>query len=123
VAGKDINEVIRRRGERPSVIYVHCNYLSPDARIPPNGTVRLLPRATHAAFRSTRRIRSATSSPAASASPQSAPIALASNPDLSILAEMRFVHARHSDVSGAALLRMATHAGPRPLDGPTKPAA
>jgi cytosine/adenosine deaminase-related metal-dependent hydrolase len=36
---------------------------------------------------------------------------LASNPDLSILEEMRFVHQRHPDLDGAALVRMGTQSG------------
>src|SRR5262249_1272892 len=40
---------------------------------------------------------------------------LASNPDLDMLAEARFVHRRYPDVSGATLLRMATLAGAEAL--------
>jgi cytosine/adenosine deaminase-related metal-dependent hydrolase len=40
---------------------------------------------------------------------------LASNPDLDILAEARFVHERYPDVPGATLLRMATLRGAQAL--------
>lgn len=40
---------------------------------------------------------------------------LASNPDLDILAEARFVHARHPDFPGEQLLRMVTIAGAEAL--------
>lgn len=40
---------------------------------------------------------------------------LASNPDLDLLAEARFVHHRHPDFPGDALLRMATLAGAEAL--------
>jgi cytosine/adenosine deaminase-related metal-dependent hydrolase len=40
---------------------------------------------------------------------------LASNPDLGMLAEMRFVHRHHPDVPGEALLRMATLSGAEAL--------
>jgi cytosine/adenosine deaminase-related metal-dependent hydrolase len=40
---------------------------------------------------------------------------LASNPDLDVLAEARFVHAKHPDVPGDVLLRMATLSGAEAL--------
>ncbi len=40
----------------------------------------------------------------------------ASNPDLSLLAEMRFCARTHADVSGAKLLELATLAGARALE-------
>src|SRR5205814_8406147 len=40
---------------------------------------------------------------------------LASNPDLDLLAEMRFVHQRHPDFPGDALLRMGTLSGAEAL--------
>jgi cytosine/adenosine deaminase-related metal-dependent hydrolase len=87
-------------------LYVHCNYLSVST-IPPDDVV-YCPR-THAAFRhpphpfrrfldNGARVSLGTDS-------------LASNPDLDVLAEARFVHARHSDFPGALLLRMATLSG------------
>ena len=40
---------------------------------------------------------------------------LASNPDLNVLAEARFLHGRYPNVSGSALLRMATLSGAEAL--------
>src|SRR5262249_58694266 len=40
---------------------------------------------------------------------------LASNPDLGLLAEARFIHAEYPDVPGTALLQMATLSGAEAL--------
>ena len=86
-------------------LFVHCNYLPMETPIPPHATIVYCPR-THAAFghpphpfreflkRGVRVVLGTDS--------------LASNPDLDILAEARFVHARHPDLPGATLLRMIT---------------
>jgi cytosine/adenosine deaminase-related metal-dependent hydrolase len=93
-------------------LYVHCNYLSPNAPIPTSGTVVYCPR-THAAFGHPphpfrafleRGVRVALGTDS-----------LASNPDLSVLAEARFLHARYPDLPGATLLRMATLSGAEAL--------
>lgn len=99
-----------RRAKHP--VYVHCNYLSADAPFLSAGTVVYCPR-THAAFghpphpfrdflRKGIRVALGTDS-------------LASNPDLDVLAEVRFVHGRHPDVPGDVLLRMATLSGAEAL--------
>jgi cytosine/adenosine deaminase-related metal-dependent hydrolase len=91
-------------GLSPTLL-VHCNYLSPSASIPRNCTIIYCPR-THSAFGHPphpfrhflqRGIRVALGTDS-----------LASNPDLSILAEMRHVYRLHPDVPGDVLLRMAT---------------
>src|SRR5439155_17983395 len=80
---------IRRHCKHP--LYIHCNYLSPDAPFLSSGSVVYCPR-THAAFGHPRhpfreflardvRVALGTDS-------------LASNPDLDLLAEARFVRAR-----------------------------
>ncbi len=93
-------------------LFIHGNYLSPDAPIPPHGTVVYCPR-THAAFGHPphpfreflkRGVRVALGTDS-----------LASNPDLDLLAEMRFLHERHPDVSGDVVLRMGTLAGAEAL--------
>lgn len=93
-------------------LFVHGNHLAPSARIPRNSTIIYCPR-THAAFGHpphpfreflARGVRIALGTDS-----------LASNPDLDILTEARFVHARHPDVSGATLLRMATLHGAEAL--------
>ena len=95
-----------------SVLYVHGNYLPSDVHIPANGTIVYCPR-THAAFGHPphpfraflqRGIRVALGTDS-----------LASNPDLDVLAEARFIHQCHPDVSGPTLLRMATLSGAEAL--------
>jgi cytosine/adenosine deaminase-related metal-dependent hydrolase len=94
------------------VVLAHANYLAPDANLFPNQAVVYCPR-THAAFGHPRhpfrgflawgtRVALGTDS-------------LASNPDLDILAEARFVHAKYPDFPGDALLRMVTLSGAEAL--------
>jgi cytosine/adenosine deaminase-related metal-dependent hydrolase len=99
------------RGANP-VLYAHGNYLSPDAAIPPNGSITYCPR-THAAFGHPRhpfreflargvRVTLGTDG-------------LSSNPDLDVLAEARFVQAKYPDLPGEVILRMATLSGAEAL--------
>jgi cytosine/adenosine deaminase-related metal-dependent hydrolase len=94
------------------VLLVHGNYLDASEPIPPNATVVYCPR-THAAFGHAshpfreflaRGVRVALGTDS-----------LASNPDLDILAEARFVCGKYPDVAGAALLRMITLGGAEAL--------
>ncbi len=103
-------EVIELSRKVPNVLLVHGNYLPPDGPIWPNQTIVYCPR-THAAFGHPphplpmlldRGVRMALGTDS-----------LASNPDLDMLAEARFVHAHYPEVGGDALLRMLT------LDGAT----
>jgi len=98
--------------QRIPKLFVHGNYLAPSARIPRNSTIVYCPR-THAAFGHAphpfrqfleRGIRVALGTDS-----------LASNPDLSVLAEIRHLHCQHPDVPGEALLRMATLSGAEAL--------
>jgi aminodeoxyfutalosine deaminase len=93
-------------------LIAHGNYLPPDLPIAPHGTVVYCPR-THAAFGHAPfplrqfldcgvRVALGTDS-------------LASNPDLDLLAEMRFVHGRFTDLPGDQLLRMGTLSGAEAL--------
>jgi cytosine/adenosine deaminase-related metal-dependent hydrolase len=90
-------------------LFVHCNYLPSDSWIDPlNCSVVYCPR-THAAFGHPRH-------PFREFLARSVRVALgtdglASNPDLSVLSEARFLHTRHPDVPGETLLRMATLSG------------
>jgi cytosine/adenosine deaminase-related metal-dependent hydrolase len=93
-------------------LFIHGNYLAPSARIPRNSTVVYCPR-THAAFGHTphpfrqflaRDIRVALGTDS-----------LASNPDLSVLAEIRFLHQHCPDVPCDVLLRMGTLSGAEAL--------
>jgi cytosine/adenosine deaminase-related metal-dependent hydrolase len=99
------------RGLGP-VIYAHGNYLPRDLYVRPETSVCYCPR-THAAFGHPPhpfreflargvRVCLATDS-------------LASNPDLDILAEARFVRSRYPDFPGEQLLRMITIAGAEAL--------
>lgn len=97
--------VIELTKRAKTALFVHCNYLQPDVSIGPKAAIVYCPR-THAAFghpphpfrefmkRGVRVVLGTDS--------------LASNPDLDILAEARFVAARHPDLPGETLLRMIT---------------
>jgi aminodeoxyfutalosine deaminase len=93
-------------------LFIHMNHVAPSARIPRNSTVVYCPR-THTAFGHPRhpfrefqarggRVALGTDS-------------LASNPDLDLLAEARFVHAIRPEVPCDELLRMATLTGAEAL--------
>jgi cytosine/adenosine deaminase-related metal-dependent hydrolase len=93
-------------------VFAHGNYLSSDASIAPGHSIVYCPR-THAAF-------SHAPHPLAALLTRGVRVALgtdslASNPDLDMLAEARFVHVRHPDVPGDALLRMLTLSGAEAL--------
>lgn len=99
------------RGVQPTLI-VHGNYLPADTPLPSNVSVVYCPR-THAAFGHpphpfrdflARGVRVALGTDS-----------LASNPDLDVLAEARFVHRHYPDLAGDVLLRMATLAGAEAL--------
>jgi cytosine/adenosine deaminase-related metal-dependent hydrolase len=92
--------------------FVHGNHLAPSARIPRKSTIIYCPR-THAVFGHpphpfrdflARGIRVALGTDS-----------LASNPDLDLLAEARFLHRLHPDLPGEMLLRMATLSGAEAL--------
>lgn len=93
-------------------LLVHCNYLSPDTKLSHQKTIVYCPR-THAAFghpphpfrefmKRGVRVCLGTDS-------------LASNPDLDILAEARFVKQRYPDFDGETLLKMVTLFGAEAL--------
>jgi cytosine/adenosine deaminase-related metal-dependent hydrolase len=112
ILADDADHVLRLlRGPSPA-LFVHGNYLPGNAAVPSNGTVVYCPR-THAAFGHPPhpfrdflahgvRVALGTDS-------------LASNPDLDLLAEARFVHARYPDVPGSVVLRLATLSGAEAL--------
>jgi cytosine/adenosine deaminase-related metal-dependent hydrolase len=98
--------------EVPS-LFVHANYLAPYWTGPSGGRRFVYCPRTHAAFGHpphpfreflARGVRVALGTDS-----------LASNPDLDVLAEARFVHRKHPDVPGATLLRMATLSGAEAL--------
>jgi cytosine/adenosine deaminase-related metal-dependent hydrolase len=106
-------EDVMKAGDRDiPKLFIHGNYLAPGALISPNSTVVYCPR-THSAFGHAphpfrellaRGVRVALGTDS-----------LASNPDLSVLAEVRYLHQRCPDVPGDVLLRMATLAGAEAL--------
>jgi cytosine/adenosine deaminase-related metal-dependent hydrolase len=94
------------------VLYAHGNYLPPDAPIPPNGSLVYCPR-THAAFgHPPHPFRDFLAHGVCVALGTDS---LASNPDLNLLEEARFLHRRYSGVPGPAVLRMATLSGAEAL--------
>jgi cytosine/adenosine deaminase-related metal-dependent hydrolase len=105
-------DVIGLTSSARNVLYIHANYLPPETAIPAHGTIVYCPR-THSAFGHpphpfreflARGIRVALGTDS-----------LASNPDLDVLAEARFIHAKHPDVPGDVLLRMAALSGAEAL--------
>jgi cytosine/adenosine deaminase-related metal-dependent hydrolase len=104
--------VLRLCGGRTPVLLVHCNYLRPDAPIPPNASVVYCPR-THAAFGHPPH-------PFREFMARGVCVALgtdslASNPDLDLLAEVRFLHRQYPQLPGDQLLCMATLSGAEAL--------
>src|SRR5262249_31195645 len=98
--------------QRDGNLIVHGNYLPTDSPIHRNDTVVYCPR-THAAFGHpphpfrkflNRGVRVCLGTDS-----------LASNPDLDILAEARFVHAKYPDFPGDQLLKMVTLSGAEAL--------
>jgi cytosine/adenosine deaminase-related metal-dependent hydrolase len=109
---RDAAHVIQLCSPVRQALFAHCNYLPATTPIPAHGTVVYCPR-THAAFGHAphpfrdflaRGVRVALGTDS-----------LASNPDLDMLAEVRFLHRKCPDVSGAVLLRMATLSGAEAL--------
>jgi cytosine/adenosine deaminase-related metal-dependent hydrolase len=107
-----VNWIVWNTRLASSILYAHCNYLPLNVVIGEQGTIVYCPR-THAAFGHpphpfreflARGVRVALGTDS-----------LASNPDLDVLAEARFVHAKHPDVAGDVLLRMVTLSGAEAL--------
>jgi aminodeoxyfutalosine deaminase len=109
---EDTDHVLRLLNGTSPTLIIHGNFLNPAAAVPNNASLVYCPR-THAAFGHpphpfreflARGVRVAIGTDS-----------LASNPDLDVLAENRFLHRRHPDVPGATLLRMATLSGAEAL--------
>lgn len=103
-------EVLQLNADVPHALFAHGNFLDP--ALPMVGTVVFCPR-THAAFQHPphpfrellrRGVRVALGTDS-----------LASNPDLSVLEEARFLHRLYPDMSGEVLLRLATLSGAEAL--------
>jgi cytosine/adenosine deaminase-related metal-dependent hydrolase len=98
----------------PNVAFIHANYLALEA-VPASirAALRVICPRTRAAF-------GFTGGPVGELRQPGARLALgtdslASNPDLDVLAEARFLHRQHPDVAGDVLLRLATLAGAEAL--------
>lgn len=107
----DYQHVLRLASGLHPVLVVHGNYLQSE-RLPENASLVCCPR-THAAFSHpphpfreflARGVRVALGTDS-----------LASNPDLDVLAEARFLHRQYPDVAGDVLLQMATLSGAEAL--------
>lgn len=108
---RDSDQVLRHFDGAPA-LFIHGNYLPAASRIPANGSIIYCPR-THAAFSQpphpfrdflVRGVRVALGTDS-----------LASNPDLDVLAEARFLRRQHPDLPGDVILRMATLSGAEAL--------
>jgi cytosine/adenosine deaminase-related metal-dependent hydrolase len=109
---RDVDSLLKTYQDNPNLLLVHANYLGPGSSLPRGAAVVYCPR-THAAFghpphpvedflAAGRRVALGTDG-------------LASNPDLNLLAEARFLHERHPAISAAAIIRMATLSGAEAL--------
>lgn len=104
--------VLRLASGPGPTLFAHGNFLAPTAPVPPSAAVIYCPR-THSAFGHPphslrdwmdRGVRVALGTDS-----------LASNPDLSMLNELRFLHADRPDLPGERLLRLATVNGAEAL--------
>jgi cytosine/adenosine deaminase-related metal-dependent hydrolase len=109
---KSPEHVLRLAASDVPTLFIHGNYLAASAAVPTTACVVYCPR-THAAFGHSphpirdllgRNIRVALGTDS-----------LASNPDLSILSEMRFLHVEHPDLRSELLLQLATLNGAEAL--------
>jgi cytosine/adenosine deaminase-related metal-dependent hydrolase len=109
---EDVGHVLRLLNGVAPTLLVHGNYLPPDTPVPENCILVYCPR-THAGFgHSSHPFREFLSRGVRVALGTDS---LASNPDLDLLAEARFLHRLHPDVPGEVVLRMATLSGAEAL--------
>lgn len=105
---KGPEHVLRLLEGSAPVLAVHCNYLAESAAIPANVSLVYCPRTQaafgHPLFPLSRWLQRGVNVALGTDS-------LASNPDLSVLEEMRFVRRRHPELEGTAILQLATLAG------------
>jgi cytosine/adenosine deaminase-related metal-dependent hydrolase len=109
---RDVNSLLKTYEDNPNLLLVHANYLSPACPLPRGAAIVYCPR-THAAFG--HPLHPVEDFLAAGVRVALGTDSLASNPDLNLLAEARFLHERHPAISGAAIIRMATLSGAEAL--------
>lgn len=109
---RDPEEVVRPTAAAPHALFAHGNYLDVSLPLPPTATVVYCPR-THAYFRHPPHAFRALL--AGGVRVALGTDSLASNPDLDVLAEARFLHRQSPDVPGALLLHLVTLAGAEAL--------
>jgi cytosine/adenosine deaminase-related metal-dependent hydrolase len=109
---KGREKVLQLSAPSASVLFAHGNYLDPAVGLPRHATVVYCPR-THGAFGHEPHPFQALL--AAGVRVALGTDSLASNPDLDLLAEARFLHHRYPDVPADTLLRMATLCGAEAL--------
>jgi cytosine/adenosine deaminase-related metal-dependent hydrolase len=109
---KNFNEILWRSSRASSIAFVHANHLPTDSVIPAHAAVVYCPR-THAHFRHPPH-------PIAEFLARGVRVALgtdsrASNPDLDVLAEARYLHRIRPELAPDAILRSATLSGAEAL--------
>jgi cytosine/adenosine deaminase-related metal-dependent hydrolase len=106
------NDILKFLVDVPNVLLIHGNYLDPELQLPAGATIVYCPR-THAAFGHGEHpfLRYLTKGVRVALGTDS----LASNPDLDMLAEARFLRRRCPELPGDVLLRMATLSGAEAL--------
>jgi cytosine/adenosine deaminase-related metal-dependent hydrolase len=105
---QDVSSLLKTYADNQNLLLVHANYLSPASPLPPGAAIVYCPR-THAAFG--HPLHPVEDFLAAGVRVALGTDSLASNPDLSLLAEARFLHERHPAISAPAIIRMATLSG------------
>jgi cytosine/adenosine deaminase-related metal-dependent hydrolase len=108
----DVNSLLKTYEDNANLLLVHANYLSPTSPLPRGAAIVYCPR-THAAFG--HPVHPVEDFLAAGVRVALGTDSLASNPDLNLLDEARFLHERHPAISGAAIVRMATLSGAQAL--------
>ncbi len=113
---RDFDEVLQIHRPGAPVLFIHGNFLDVRDDVPPGGTFVYCPR-THAAFGHPPHplVRSRSSGSGPHVRIALGTDSLASNPDLDVLKEVRFLSTCAPDIEGPELLRMATLAGAEAL--------
>ena len=112
----DLDQVLQTFANNQNVLFIHANYLRARGAgglgLPPGATVVYCPR-THAAFG--HPLHPVEDFLAAGVRVALGTDSLASNPDLNLLEEARFVHQRHPTIPATSVIRMATLSGAEAL--------